>query len=258
MKRKKQLTALALALCLSVPAYAAEVSFADVPAGAWYEEAVAYCRENGLLQGVGDGKFSPEATVTRAMLATVLHRLAGSPTVSGASGFSDVSADAWYAGAVGWASRSGVMTGYGGGSFGPEDPVTREQLAAVFWRRAGSPAAEPANWTDSGEISPYAAAAADWAGTVKLMAGQGGGRFDPAGVLTRAQLAQVLANYTKVPRMASQVSAIDVMCQPCGLAAMEDGSLLVTDRYNKVIWRVSNGQQSLLFAGSDTVEDIYG
>ena len=259
MKQKKIAAALALALCLSVPVYAAEGEgpFSDVPAGAWYEEAAAYCREKGLLLGAGDGKFSPEAAVTRAMLATVLHRLAGSPTVSGASGFSDVSAEAWYAGAVGWAGRNGLMTGYGGGRFGPEDPVTREQLAAVFWRRAGSPAAESANWTDSGEISPYAAGAADWAGTVKLMAGPGGGRFDPAGVLTRAQLAQVLANCAEVPRTVSQVSAIDVMCRPCGLAAMEDGSLLVTDRYNKVIWRISNGQ-SLLFAGSDTVEDIYG
>ena len=258
MRQKKIAAAPALALCLSIPAYAADPPFSDVPAGAWYEEAAAYCRENGLLQGTGNGQFSPEMEVTRAMLAAVLHRLAGSPAVSGANGFSDVSADAWYAGAVHWASLSGVMPGYGGGSFGPEDPVTREQLAAVFWRRAGSPAAEPANWTDGGEISPSAAAAADWAGAVKLMAGPGGGRFDPAGVLTRAQLAQVLANYAEVPRTVSQVSAIDVMCEPCGLAAMEDGSLLVTDRYNKVIWRVSNGQQSLLFAGSDTVEDVYG
>lgn len=253
----RAITALAMAAALAVPAHAAS-GYADVPEGVWYEEAAAYCRDVGLLSGTGEDRFSPNLTVTRAMLASVLHRLAGSPAVSGEGGFSDVSADAWYAGAVLWAGRSGAMAGYGGERFGPEDPVTREQLAAVLWRRAGSPAAGSAGWADSGEISPYAAAAADWAGDIKLMAGQGGGRFDPAGVLTRAQLAQVLANYAGISRVASQVSAMDIMCQPCGLAAMADGSLLVTDGYNKVVWRVSNGRRSLLYAGSDTVEDVYG
>lgn len=262
MKKRTRALALCLAwtLALTVPAFAAgeTTSYTDVPQGAWYEQAVDYCRENGLMTGTGENKFSPEGKVTRAMLAVVLHRMAGSPAVTGESGFSDVPANAWYAQAVCWASRNGVMGGYGGGRFGPADPVTREQLAAVFWRLAGSPAAQGSDFADEGDISSYAVQAVDWARATQLMGGTGGNRFAPAGSLTRAQLAQVLANHARQTGTASQVSAIDVMCQPCGLAAMKDGSLLVTDGYNKVIWRVSEGRRSLLFAGSNTVEDVYG
>lgn len=260
MKQKKHTAALALALalCLSAPAYAAQAPFSDVLAGAWYEQAAAYCRENGLLQGAGDGRFLPEAKVTRAMLAVVLHRMAGSPAVAGAISFSDVETSAWYAGAVDWAGQNGVMSGYGSGLFGPGDPVKREQLAVVFWRLAGSPVVSAESFSDGDSISQYARTAVDWARATQLMSGVGGNCFAPAADLTRAQLAQVLANRARQAGTVSQVSAIDVMCQPCGLSAMEDGSLLVTDGYNKVIWRVSEGGRSLLFAGSDTVEDVYG
>lgn len=253
----RSVTALALAAALAVPAFAAGEGYTDIPAGAWYEEAAAYCRENGLLQGAGDGRFLPEAKVTRAMLAAVLHRLAGSPSALGTGGFSDVSANAWYAGAVNWAGLNGVMSGYGGGSFGPEDLVTREQLTAALWRWTGSPAAQAEPFADRDAISGYARPAVDWARATDLISGVGGNRFDPGAALTRGELAAVVMRFSGRNR-AFAMSAIDVMCQPCGLAAMEDGSLLVTDRYNKVIWRVSGGRRSLLFAGSDTVEDVYG
>lgn len=248
--------AAAFALCAALLCPAASAAYTDVSEGAWYEQAVTYCRDSGLLHGTGGGQFSPNSAVTRGMLAVVLYRLAGSPAEPGDSRFSDVAPGAWYARAVNWADRSGVMDGLGGGLFAPNEPVTREQLAAVLWRRAGSPAAAVSDFIDREEITGYARAAVDWAGAAKLMRGVGGGRFAPAQPLTRAQLAVVLMKLNGMGK-ASAVSAVDVMCQPCGLAAMEDGSLLVTDGYNKVVWRVSEGK-SVLFAGADTVKDIYG
>lgn len=259
MKRSlQQAAALLCVLALALPAFAAEENgYTDVPPGAWYEEAADYCRDSGLLQGTENGQFSPEGKVTRSMLATVLYRLAGSPAVTEESGFADVEAGAWYAGAVCWASQGGVMGGYGDGRFGPEDPVSREQLAAVLWRRAGSPEVQGSAFADREEIAEYARPAVDWARSAGLLGGVGENRFAPALDLTRAQLAAVILRFSARGE-ASVMSAIDVMCQPCGLAAMEDGSLLVTDGYNKVIWRVSDGRRSLLYAGSDTVEDVYG
>lgn len=254
----RTITALALAIALLCPAAhaAGGTSYTDVPAGAWYEEAVLYCRENSLLKGTGGRRFSPNQAVTRSMLATVLYRLSGSPAMTEESGFSDVKAGAWYAKAVHWASRNGIMTG-GDGLFGPAQPVTREQMAVAFWRLAGSPAAEAKEFADQDTIAESALPAVAWARATKLINGVGGNRFAPNAHLTRAQLAQMVMRFSARYKTFA-VSAIDVMCQPCGLAAMEDGSLLVTDGYNKVIWRVSDGRRSLLYAGRDTVEDVYG
>lgn len=250
--------ALLCALALTIPAYAAgETGCTDVPQGAWYEEAAAYCRASGLLQGTGDNRFSPQAAVTRSTLAVVLWRCAGTPQVISQTAFADVAEDAWYAPAVRWASQSGVMGGTGGGTFAPDRPVTRQQLAAALWRLAGSPAARAADFADEDAISAYARSAVDYVRSAGLMGGRTDGRFGPDDPLTRAQLAQVLYHRAQLPGTVSQVSAIDVMCQPCGLAAMDDGSLLVTDGYGKVIWRVAEGE-SALFAGADTVEDVYG
>lgn len=256
MKFTKQLPALALCGALLCPtAFAVESVYTDVPAGAWYESAVEYCRVNGVMGGSG-GRFSPEGKVTRASLAAVLFRLSGAQEAAGESGFTDVPADAWYAGAVAWASQSGAMGGYGDGLFGPEDPLTREQLAVVFWRQAGRPEARAEDFADEADINASAQAAVDWARSTGLMGGVGENRFAPGLDLTRAQLAAVVMRYATRGGV-SVMSAMDVMCQPCGLAAMEDGSLLVTDRYNKLIWRVSGGKATV-FAGSDTVEDVYG
>ncbi|MCI8304140.1 MAG: hypothetical protein HFF52_05870 [Lawsonibacter sp.] len=248
--------ALALALTLPLPVRAAGTGYSDVPQGAWYAEAAAYCREHGLLYGTGEDRFSPELPVSRGMLAAVLHRLAGSPAAAGELPFTDVAPGAWYADAVRWAGQRGYMSGYGEGLFGPEDPVTREQLAAVLWRYAGSPAAQAEDFADEGEIAPYALPAVDWTRSAGLISGVGDNRFAPGAGAARSQLAVILMNFSGLSRVTS-VSAIDVMCQPCGVAAMPDGSLLVTDQYNKVIWRVTEGRSSP-FAGADTVEDVYG
>lgn len=257
MKRisKRAAAALLCAALLCPGALAAEAGYTDVPETAWYSEAADYCRETGLMQGTGANQFSPNGTVTRGMLAAVLHRLAGTPTAA-ASSFTDVPADSWYAGAVDWASENGYMTGYGGGLFGPEDPVTREQAAAVLWRYMGSPTAAAPDFTDEEDISSYAAAAVDWARSAGVIHGMEGGRFVPGGKALRSQLAMMLMNLSRLGGI-TDTSVMDVLCQPCSVALMEDGSLLVTDTYNQVIWQVSNGA-STIYAGGATVEDIYG
>lgn len=255
---KRAAAALCAAAVLSAVAAIPAAAYSDVPENAWYAQAAEYCQANGLLSGTSADQFSPNRTVTRKTLAVVLYRMAGEPAASGGEPFTDVPRDAWYAPAVRWASASGVMDGYGDGRFAPEIPINRQQLAAALWRLAGSPEARAEDFADEAAISPYARAAVDYVRSAGIMSGRTNGRFDPAGALTRAQLAQVLYNRGQaLSGKAIQVSAMDVMCQPCGVAAMSDGSLLVTDRYNKVIWRVHRGKASV-YAGTDTVEDVYG
>lgn len=198
------ITAALIAANLILPAGAAEQApqFSDVSPDAWYAEAVNYVSTAGLMSGTGAGLFSPDSPMTRAMLITVLFRAAGSPTLEdGASSppFSDVPEDAWYAAGVAWASRAGIAGGYGNGTFGPDDPVTREQLAVILWRYAGSPAAESASsFTDRESISPWAVSAADWAAETEVVAGMPGNLFAPGGQATRAQAAVILARYDQL------------------------------------------------------------
>ena len=148
MKKRTRMAAAALSLTLacslSLPAFAAveDTGFADVDANAWYADAAVYCRDNGLMSGTSGTTFSPDTAMTRSMLATVLYRLAGSPAVTGTDAFTDTSDGAWYSDAVLWASQEGIISGYGNGLFGANDPVTREQIATILWRYSGSPAAE--------------------------------------------------------------------------------------------------------------------
>ena len=116
---------------------ATESVFTDVPADADYAEAVAWCYEHGLMNGTGGTNFSPDATLNRAMVATILYRAAGEPGVSGAPAFEDTKADDWYSNAVVWASQNGIVTGYGDGTFGTDDPITQEQLDVMIRRYKG-------------------------------------------------------------------------------------------------------------------------
>ena len=159
------LLALALVMGLSIPALAAEgdTGFSDVAVNAWYAESVVWCRENGIINGTSGSTFSPDDTMTRAMLAAVLYRAAGSPAVTGNADFSDVPAGAYYNNAANWASANGFITGYGSRIFGSNDPVTREQIATILWRYAGSPAMERGtDFTDEVDIASYAGQAVDW------------------------------------------------------------------------------------------------
>ena len=192
---------LALVLVLSSFAfsYAAEnTGFADVSDEAWYADAVAYCQERGWMSGTSETAFSPNGTMTRSMLATVLYRQAGSPAVTGTDSFTDTEPDTWYSNAVVWASGEGIINGYGNGIFGTNAPVTREQLVTILWRIAGSP--EPGQgqtFADQDSISSFAVAAVVWAREQNIVSGKEGNRFDPQGKATRAEVATVLMNRDK-------------------------------------------------------------
>ena len=190
--------ALVLGFSLNLTTFAAgeDTGFSDVAADAWYTDAVAYVRDNGLMGGTSDTTFEPEGTMTRSMLSATLYRLAGSPAVTGEDAFSDTEEGVWYTDAVLWASQQGLVGGYGNGLFGTNDPVTREQIAVLLWRYAGSPAAEAgADFADEGTISDYAAQAVDWARASGVVSGAEGNRFLPQSNATRAQVAAILRNY---------------------------------------------------------------
>ena len=202
MEKQKRMGAIFMALVLgfslNLTAFAAGEGtvFSDVAADAWYTDAVAYVRDNGLMGGTSDTTFEPEGTMTRSMLSATLYRLAGSPAVTGEDAFSDTEEGVWYTDAVLWASQQGLVGGYGNGLFGTNDPVTREQIAVLLWRYAGSPAAEAgADFADEGTISDYAAQAVDWARASGVVSGAEGNRFLPQSNATRAQVAAILRNY---------------------------------------------------------------
>ena len=171
--------------------------FTDVSEGDWYHDAVAFCWENGIMDGTSGTVFAPNLLLNRAMMAQVLYNLAGG-TASTVAGFPDVAASAWYADAVNWAAANGYVTGYDNGSYGPEDSLTREQLAVILYRYAGSPA--PAGsldgFADAASASAYAVDALRWAVGEGLLTGKDGGRLDPTGTASRAELAQILARFT--------------------------------------------------------------
>ncbi|NLX64503.1 MAG: S-layer homology domain-containing protein, partial [Clostridiaceae bacterium] len=173
--------------------------FSDVKEGSWYYSAVQYVAQNGLMFGTGNDTFSPQLATNRGMIATILYRLSGSPETL-ESTFRDVIPGAYYAKAVAWAEKQGIISGYGNGMFGPEDSITREQMAAMLWRYAGSPSADTSvlnSFNDAGEISDYAKQALAWAYTEGIMAGKGNGILDLKGYATRVEAAVILTNYLK-------------------------------------------------------------
>ena len=192
--------ALVLALSLTVPAFAAvdDTGFSDVDADAWYAEAVMYCREHNLMAGIGNNQFAPESSLTRAQFATVLYRIEGTLAVTGTDAYTDTPDGAWYSDAVLWVSQQSLITGYGSGLFGPNDPVSREQMTAILWRYAGSPSAEgAADYNDEATIASYAAAAVDWASINNIVAPLSTGVFAPKSDATRAHVAAALMNYNR-------------------------------------------------------------
>ena len=170
--------------------------FADVNGNAWYAEAVQYVNDNGIMSGTGNNEFSPQENTSRAALAAVLYRAEGSPAVDVQNEFVDVDSDAWYTDAVSWASTEGIISGYGNGLFGINDPVTREQIAAILWRYAGSPdVVSSENFADKSSISSYAVKAVDWVRNNNIMSGKENNMFDPDGYATRAEIAMVLFHF---------------------------------------------------------------
>ena len=191
--------ALILALVLSTTAFAAvdDTGYSDVDAGNPYAEAILYCLEHDLMEGVGGNRFDPDGPLTRAALATVLYRMEGEPAVTGTDAFTDTADGQWYSDAILWVSQRELMEGYGGGIFGINDPVTRQDMTATLWRYADSPEVESASrYEDGSTIAGYAAAAVDWAGVNGIVAPVSGSRFAPRENASRAQIAAALMNFS--------------------------------------------------------------
>ena len=187
------LLAVTMLLALGVTASAAE--FTDVPAGSDYAEAVQWASDNGYIYGYGDSRFGVNDNVTRAQLATIFHRAAGTPASSGTSRFSDAVAGAYYINALSWAETAGLIAGYPDGQFGVGVPVTRQQVATILWRWAGSPAASAENYSDENAISAYAQTAVDWSRSNGIIAARSDGRFAPTDNATRGEIVSALYNY---------------------------------------------------------------
>lgn len=174
--------------------------FADVTPASWYHDAVQYVYENGMMNGTSDTLFSPDATVTRAMIVTILHRLENAPA-SAASGFTDVAAGMYYADAVDWAAANGIVNGVSETRFAPDDPIIREQLAAILYRYAQfkgyavTASADLSAYTDAAQISAYAAAAMQWANAEGLITGDSATTINPQGNATRAEAATILMRF---------------------------------------------------------------
>ena len=173
--------------------------YTDLNMGEWYHDGIHYCLDEGLMDGVDAGMFAPNATTSRAMIVTILWRLQGSPEVEATETFTDVSPDAWYAKAIAWAVAEGVADGYGEGLFGPNDAITREQLAAMLWRYAGSPEADGdlSVFADGADTSSWAEQAMSWAVARGLLTGVDNDRLAPRGQATRAQTATILMRFAQ-------------------------------------------------------------
>ena len=191
---------LVLALCLSV-----------IPVqAAWYDAGAQFAEEHGLLEGTGHS-FEPDAAAERALLVTALWKLDGSRTADSAAAFSDVEADAWYAGASGWARANGIVTGYSDGRFGALDTLTREQFAAMLYRYAGYlgldvSVGEDTNilsYADAFDWSEYAVGSLQWAVGAGILQGTDGGRLDARGTLTQAQTFTMLERFDRLGKVLS-------------------------------------------------------
>lgn len=177
------------------------VLFTDVETGSWYDSAVRYVYEKGLMTGTSSTAFSPSITATRGMLATILYRMEGSPAVDGGSSFSDVAEGRYDTEAIIWAAQEGLLLGYGNGTFGPDDLITREQLATLLCRYAAykgwdtTSAADLSGYSDSGSISSFAYDAMAWAVDQGLIQGTGTSTLSPASSATRAEVATILMRF---------------------------------------------------------------
>lgn len=175
--------------------------FTDVAENAWYAQAVRYVYENGLMAGTSATAFTPDATTSRSMIATILWRMAGSPVVNYAMDYTDVAQGQWYSEAIRWAASEGIMGGYGNGLFGTNDPITREQFALMLWNYAGKPESNRSltaypDWTST---SDWAQQAMAWAVEEGLISNLNG-TLAPQGTATRAQAAVMLMRFCELDK----------------------------------------------------------
>ena len=176
-------------------------SFTDVSEKDWFYGDVMFVYENGLMLGTSKTLFSPHGTATRGMMATILWRMEGSPVPKGKNSFTDVEAGKWYADAITWTAENSIFAGYGKDKFGPDDPITREQLAAIFYRYAGYKGYDLTvkgnldKFKDADKITDYAKTAMQWAVGSGLVKGKSGNLLDPQGTATRAEIAAMLHRF---------------------------------------------------------------
>lgn len=175
--------------------------FTDVSEKDWFYGDVMFAYENGLMIGTGNAQFRPHGTATRGMMATILWRMAGSPAPKGNNSFTDVEAGTWYTDAITWTAENGIFLGYGNNKVGPNDSITREQLATIFFRYADykgcdmTAEGELDKFRDAGKVSDYARAAMQWAVGSGLIQGKPDGVLDPQGTATRAEIAAMLHRF---------------------------------------------------------------
>jgi len=192
----------------AAPASAAEVfaPYSDLDANGWYADGVRYALENGIMSGYGNGKFAPNDSASRAMIAQILYNLEGKPAYAGASEFYDVDNEQWYGQAVRWASANGIVEGYRdadgkGKMFDPNGAVTREQLVTILYRYAKSKGVDVGGQTsltgysDAASVSGWAEDAMQWAVSAGVITGKGGGILDPKGNATRSEIATIMMRY---------------------------------------------------------------
>ena len=179
-----------------------ELPFTDVAADAWYHDAVAYVYDNGMMNGVTENTFAPNATTTRGMIVTMLHRLEGEPGVNYLLPFTDVAEGLWYTEAVRWAASEGIVNGVSDTAYAPDNAITREQMAAILYRYAQYKGYDTAvggmslaEYTDADQISSYATTAMQWANENGLITGRTDTTLVPQGTATRAEVATILMRF---------------------------------------------------------------
>ena len=175
--------------------------FTDISEKDWFYGDVMFVYENGLMLGTSKTLFSPHGTAMRGMMATILWRMEGSPVPKGKNSFTDVEAGKWYADAITWTTENGIFAGYGKDKFCPDDPITREQLAAIFYRYADykgydlTVKGDLDKFKDTDKITDYAKTAMQWAVGSGLVKGKSGNLLDPQGTATRAEIAAMLHRF---------------------------------------------------------------
>ena len=176
--------------------------FTDVSSDNWFYDSVAYVTQKGIMKGISDSAFAPYTTATRGMIVTMLHRMEGEPS-STTRLFSDVSSNQWFADAVSWASSVNIVNGYGDGTFGPDDLITREQLATILYRyavykdKSTSASANLSSFKDASSISPWAKTAIAWANKEGLVEGRSSDLLVPLDTANRAEIATIITRYCK-------------------------------------------------------------
>ena len=177
-----------------------ELPFKDVKAGAWYEDSVKYVYENKLMLGTTEDTFTPDGTMTRAMFATVLYRMAGSPSVEGLSvSFKDVPEGYWAYDAIAWALNKGVVNGFSADEFKPKQAITREQLVAMLYRYSGNPEVSgELSFTDAAAVCDWAVNPILWACQNKVVQGYTDGSFAPDKTASRAEMAAIIQRFCAI------------------------------------------------------------